>query len=737
MTYASHKVRAGAASISKHSVTFALIVAGLASGCFGQTCSVSPAANVPAVHVEGLAELVSDINVSCTGGTGGTISTLVAVAANANITNRLDANGNVTGVTLTGAGVITLQPPNLNSDKVLLFPSVSLPGASPQFTISGLRVAVPTATGGGTTPFINVTVSANQLPISTQPVIAATSGPTLLSSVFNYGLPCTGSPAPTTTDMLGLIAAGTSSSTVRVTEATPAAFSRKTSGADFGTRFLVNLSGYPSTATIYVPDVIVGNRASSPTTSGALGQLASPGVYDPSQAPLLLARVVGADATGLGGAAVLTAPPGSTTSITTAFQVPLSNGAATVTYEVVDASAAFIDSAQIPVYVVLAATNCSGTPASNSLAPSLAPTSTVSIASQTDPIPRYVATVPGSDCTTLNDCSASYFPVLQFSPGSVTLSGASQGPAQTGFITLTNGGSNQFSFSASVAYVPATGLSSANWLSLNASSGVVGPTAGVSSFTLVLTASPSALLIPGTYQATVTINAGSAGTATVPVTFNVGPAGPIIQSVVNSANGQPGAVAAGSFVSIYGLNLVPKNPPATVTFNGFPATISYIGQPSANGPSQINVLVPPALGIATSAGVIVTVDTVVSNTFAIKLAPNAPAVFNPGILNQNNTVNLASAPASKGDIVQVFLTGLAPPIVSPLTLTVTLGNQPVDQSQIKYVGPVPSIPGLEQINVQVPPALTFTGNSTPLSVCVTGSDGQATCSAPVSLYLIQ
>jgi uncharacterized protein (TIGR03437 family) len=537
---------------------------------------------------------------------------------------------------------------------------------------------------------------------------------------------------PITNDFPGLIGAGTVSSTVRVTEPAATSFTTRQTGADSGVRFLVTLSGYGSNTTVYVPDIIVGNRGTSPTSSGQFGTLASGGVYSPGQ--LLLARVANADATGAGGAPFLAVPPGATTGFASISQVPLVNGSATVTYEVIDANPSFNDSAQIPVFVSFAATNCGAAPPANSLAVSLAPVSNVAVPTQTDPVPRFLSVVPPSDCGgILGDCGASYFPVLRTSTTAITLKGSSQGPVQTDFIALTNGGSNQFTFTVTKSYQPATGQSSVDWLTLNASSGTIGPTAGASSFNLILTADPSAILIPGAYQATLTINAGGAGAATVPVTFNVGAAGPIIKAVVNAANAQPGPVTAGSFVSIYGVNLVPANPPATVTFNGFPATISYDGQPSATGPSQINVLVPAQLGNAGNVGVTATIDGVPSNTFAVSLVPNAPAVFNPGILNQNNSVNLAAGPASRGDIIQIFLTGLTTPLAVPVT--VNIGTQVISGSAILYAGPVVSIPGLEQINVQIPQALSFTGNSVNLAVCALASGSQLTCSGAVPLYL--
>ena len=106
-----------------------------------------------------------------------------------------------------------------------------------------------------------------------------------------------------------------------------------------------------------------------------------------------------------------------------------------------------------------------------------------------------------------------------------------------------------------------------------------------------------------------------------------------------------------------GLNLVPKtSTPATVTFSGLSATISYDGAIPGSSVTQINVLVPAGLAAnaTANAGVIATIDGVASNTFPVSLVANAPAVFSPGILNQNNSVNLASAPASRGDIIQIF-----------------------------------------------------------------------------------
>jgi uncharacterized protein (TIGR03437 family) len=260
------------------------------------------------------------------------------------------------------------------------------------------------------------------------------------------------------------------------------------------------------------------------------------------------------------------------------------------------------------------------------------------------------------------------------------------------------------SFTVSVTY-----QSGSNWLTAS-------PSSGTNLSTINLTASP-AMLTPGTYQATVTVNAGAAGTATVAVTFNVGAPPVTIQGIVNSANLLAGPITPNSYASIFGLSLAGTN--VQVTFNTLAATVIY------DGATQINVLVPATLGSPLQASVVVTVNGQASNTFTVSVTQNAPAVFNPGILNQDNSVNLATGPATPGTYVQIFLTGLATPVTGAVTVNIgsLTGLVP------SYAG-VSSIGGLEQVNVQVPATLTFSGNAAPLSICIAG-----TCSAPVSLYL--
>jgi uncharacterized protein (TIGR03437 family) len=733
-----------------------------------------------------------------------------------NITNRLNANGNPTNISVTvntGGGAVPVAgfSPQLLGSTTLVLNGIQFlaPVGTTTITIGGLYVAVGNPSSGGSAATVTAQISGTGVSIQGNPaqVLLGVSSPSLLDSTDNNGVPCNASLAPATLNFANLIAAGTGYSTVRVTEAFATAFAPKVGSADTGVRILVNVTGYGPGTQVFVPDAIVGNTGTTPTSAGGYNTATiSAGTYTPGMNQLLLLRVNGTDANGAGGSLAFGIPAAATT-FSSVTQLQMTNGSGYAVYEVVDANPTVNEFAQIPVFVAIPLTSCPSTLSPN-LTPSLAPVSTVAIATQTDPIPRFLAVTPGLDCMQIGDCGAPYFPVLVINPTSVTLNGSAMGARQTGSFVVGNGGGGLLLFTPSIAYqsgsnwlstsstvdgngnvtvnltanpsaltqgtyqatvtvnagpwgsqaVPVTfnvgpqgpllavspttialsapslgavqqaslsvsnaGVgqlsfttsvayqSGANWLSLS-------PTSGTNSTTIGLTANPAALT-PGIYKATVTVNGGSGGTTTIPVTFTVGTPAATIQSIVNAANLQPGPVTANSYASIFGVSLAGTH--VQVTFNGIAATVIY------DGATQINVLVPAALGSATLASVVAMIDGQLSNTFTVNLTQNAPAVFNPGVLNQDNSVNLATQPASPGSYVQIFLTGLVTPVTGPVTVTLgtTTGLVPV------YAGPS-SIGGLEQVNVLVPAGLTFTGNSAPLSVCIAGS-----CSVSVNLYL--
>lgn len=107
------------------------------------TCVFSATA-IP-VHQEGLAEPVGDVNITCTGGTAAsTVSLTMFVTLNATITNRLDANGDLVGIGLTGAtlGALRLSSPTTVSLNAANYTIPPVPATPVTMVRSGLRVAV-------------------------------------------------------------------------------------------------------------------------------------------------------------------------------------------------------------------------------------------------------------------------------------------------------------------------------------------------------------------------------------------------------------------------------------------------------------------------------------------------------------------------------------------------------------------------------------------------------------------
>ena len=83
-----------------------------------------------------------------------------------------------------------------------------------------------------------------------------------------------------------------------------------------------------------------------------------------------------------------------------------------------------------------------------------------------------------------------------------------------------------------------------------------------------------ASLSPGTYQATIAVDAGAAGRVNLPVKLTVTPAlppAPTITSVINAATLQPGALVRGPFGTIMGANLMAAD--TAVTLDDAPAKI--------------------------------------------------------------------------------------------------------------------------------------------------------------------
>jgi uncharacterized protein (TIGR03437 family) len=125
---------------------------------------------------------------------------------------------------------------------------------------------------------------------------------------------------------------------------------------------------------------------------------------------------------------------------------------------------------------------------------------------------------------------------------------------------------------------------------------------------------------------------------------------------------------------------------------------------------------------------IVTVDGSSSAPVTVPLVAIAPALFTPGILNQDSTLNSPTNPAAAGSVLQIFGTGM-PASGGAVFVTISTHANMVPL----YAGAAPGLNGIEQVNVAVPAGLGAT--SANLTICVTGTGSQRFCSQPETVEL--
>jgi uncharacterized protein (TIGR03437 family) len=670
------------------------------------------------VRSEGITESVGDIVLDCSGGVpGATLTSNLTVFLNVNVTNKLAGN-NFTDVLLTvdtGSGPVPAS-------------ASAQPFAPSAVVFNGITFTLP-ASGRVTLRVTNLRANANQAGSGPQqPIVASlsfsgTAGitvsnvqftvgiaqPGLLATYSSSGVTCAGSPLPGIVTLGNLFAVGTRFFSTRVTEGFASAFQPKDAFSDTGTRIMVTYSGFPAGARLFVPDFVAGSSAVQPTAGGDLGRAASGGQYAPGTGrSLLLIRVAGADKNGAGGAPAFPRPIGTTT-FNSAGEVTLVNGAGAAVYEVVDSNPSVRESAQFPTFLGLAPIGGGAATVANT-AVSFAPLSDV-ITAGTAPVPRFVDVSPPSDCTALGDCNAAYFPHLEVDSPTLNFTAPVNAFLQTAYVRVHNNGGGLLNWTATIAYQTGTG-----WLTAD-------PESGPDNATIRVDAHPDKVP-PGVYQAALTVDAGPlAGSRSIPVTFNVtgGPGFvvPVVSAIVNAASLQAGPLVAGSLGSVMGLNL--KGSSVAVTFDGTPAKLLYTSS------TLINLQVPGAVAGQASTQVVVTVDGQSSVPQTVALAMVAPAIFNPGILNQDHTLNSASNPAALGSTIRIYATGCASPGSGPITARIA-GR---DVLNPVYAGPATNIPGVQWVDLAVPADLP----PGPTNVQVCGASRLRVCSLPAALAL--
>ena len=709
------RTRIGKKSISLViSLFFFLSVAYSQTGLFCNPTSVATL-----VRSEGIAEKVGDIVLDCSGGVpGATLTSNLTVFLNVNVTNKL-VGSNFTDVLLTvdtGSGPVpasaTAQP---SAPSAVVFNGVSFTvPASGKVTlrVTNLRADTNQAGSGLQQPILaflsfsgttGLTVSNVQFTVA----IAQTG---LLATFSSNGVTCNGSPLPGIITLGNLFAVGTRFFSTRVTEGFPSAFHAKDAFSDTGTRIMVTYSGFPAGARLFVPNFVAGSSAVQPTAGGDLGLPAAGGQYAPGMGgSLLLVLVAGADQNGAGGAPAFPLPMGPAT-FNSASEVSLVNGAGAAVYEVVDSNSSVRESAQFPTFLGLAPFGGGVATVANTSV-SFAPLSNV-ITAGPAPIPRFADVTPPSDCTALDDCNAAYFPHLEVDSPPLNFTAPVNAFLQTAYVRVHNNGGGLLNWTANITYQTGAG-----WLTAD-------PASGPDNATIRVDAHPDKVP-PGAYQAVLTVDAGPlAGSRSIPVTFNLtsgpGIVVPVVSAIVNAASLQAGPLVAGSLGSVMGLNL--KGSSVAINFDGTPAKLLYTSS------TLINFQVPDAVAGKASTQVVVTVDGQSSVPQTVALAQVAPAIFNPGILNQDHTLNSASNPAALGSTIRIYATGL----VSPGSGAITARIAGRDVLNPVFAGPATNIPGVQWVDLDIPADLP--PGATNVQVC--GASGTArVCSMPAALAL--
>ncbi len=692
----------------------------------GLTCSVTA---VPlTVRAEGVTERVGDISLICSGGQPlSTVTGNFSVFLDVPITNRLSAN-NVTDVQFTydvGAGPQPIAAPGVLVGGLVTFAGASFPlglsgGVSlKMFNIRGnMTQTAPGTTGISATLLVN---GAGLLPLNqNKQTVAYVSGGLLDGFVSSLVCEQRGSPGPLKPGFGAFLSSGSAFDTTRITEGFTSSFEPRSNqvnfNADSGERIMITYSGFPASAQLFVPDVIVGSSGFRPTSDGDFGVAPWGGTYEAtSQGSLLLARVYGADANGAGGRPVyFPGPPGSDAANFDAVNsITFTNGTGSVVYEVMDASPFTLESAQVPAFLVLPANSVSGNVFTTEQV-SFAPVSQVATADSAAPVPRFVAVTPGPDCVLLGDCGAAYFPQASVTPNVVTLNGVAGGGGKAQYVQVKNAGGGTFTWQTAVTY---TAGQPSNWIQL-------GSPTGVGNGSIYVYGDPSKLTA-GTYTATISVTTGNtAPPAVITVTFNVAaappPVSPTISGLTSAADFHLSNLVPGSLATVFGANFGANG--ATVTFAAQPAMIFF------ENDTQINLLVPASLAGMSSAPVIVTAaDGQSSAASQAALVDFAPGVFANGVLNQDYSPNTATTPAKTGTVIQIFATGVS----GPDTVTAKLGATQIDS--LEYVGIAPGLVGVQQVNMLIP-AGSATGVVN-LEIC--GAVGQAApiCSTPYPVYV--
>ena len=223
-----------------------------------------------------------------------------------------------------------------------------------------------------------------------------------------------------------------------------------------------------------------------------------------------------------------------------------------------------------------------------------------------------------------------------------------------------------------------------------------------------------------TVEQTLTVEtAAAAGGASLPVLFSDG-------VVEGAAFTSQRPLAPGGIVSLFGSGFAAADALATQlpldrTLGGVSVRIGEEDAPLYfAGPAQVNAQVPYSVRPGESVSVAMSVNGQLVPPQTYQVAPAQPGIFLAGdggaILDGQSRLVNADNPAQRGDVLQIFSTGLGqtdPPAESGqgapafsqvlLPVTVTIGGV---EAPVQYQGLAPGFVGLYQVNVLLPTTVT-------------------------------
>jgi uncharacterized protein (TIGR03437 family) len=222
--------------------------------------------------------------------------------------------------------------------------------------------------------------------------------------------------------------------------------------------------------------------------------------------------------------------------------------------------------------------------------------------------------------------------------------------------------------------------------------------------------------------------AGGLNTSGIAVLLNLSQPQPAL-TVVSAASFAVGALAPDSIATAFGKDLATLAAPTrtSVTIQDSagakrPATLFYAS------PGQVNFLIPAATAVGPASVSVTSADGTQASA-SLQITAVAPSLFTVGTGGIAAAYAVRVSPQKTQTIVPVFTVQAGNVVLAPIDLSqpgevylvlfgtgfdaatanVALASIQGLTAPVAYAGPQPSFPGLDQVNVLLPPSLTGSG----------------------------